>query len=183
MAGIPWKALAPALGAAAVVTLASGAAHTFEREWHLGAGLGGGMFTGESSGGPAVAAYAGYGLSDMFDLRAQLLASRHDFGSPQPTWVYSASAGVAYKLDIIRWVPWVDALVGYYRFQGGALPGGRKPDELGLSVGLGIDYAVSRSFAIGAELRYHGFVRDLPTSLSDTPYFTGLLRAEYTWGW
>ena len=33
------------------------------------------------------------------------------------------------------------------------------------------------------EFRYHGFLADPLSSLGDAPLFTGLLRAEYRWGW
>lgn len=175
--------LAAGLATFALAALASGPARAFERQWHVGATIGGGAFSSPSSAaGPAVGAYAGYGLSDMFDLRAQLTASRLAFsGASEGTWVSSASAGLAYKLDVIEWVPWADLQLGYYRIDGPA-PGDRHANDVGASLGLGIDYAFSRDLGLGAELRYHGFLRDAPTSLADTPYLTGMFRVEYTWG-
>lgn len=174
--------LAP-LAAAAFVLLTARSAHALDRQWHLGGELGFATFKGSASGvNPAATVYAAYGLSDMFDARLELTASRHEFFPNDHTGVYSASAGLAYKLDVIQWVPYAALLVGYYRF-GGAVPPGRNQNEVGASLALGLEYEMNRSFGLGAELRYHAFMGHLPTSLGDTPYFTGMLGAEYTWGW
>jgi Outer membrane protein beta-barrel domain len=174
--------LAP-LVAAALVLLTARPAHAFQRQWHLGGELGFATFKGSASSfNPAATVYAAYGLSDMFDVRLELTASRHEFFPGEHTGVYSASAGLAYKLDVIQWVPYAALLVGYYRF-GGLVPLDRNQNELGASLAGGLEYEVSRSFGVGAEIRYHAFMGDLPTSLGDTPYFTGMLGAEYTWGW
>ena len=173
---------AAALAVAAVVVLGTARAQAFERQWHLGGGLGIATLKGSSSGvNPAAGIYAAYGLSDMFDARLELLGSSHNLGGRR-TEVYSASAGIAYKIDIIQWVPYVDLMLGYYGFAGGPSPLGHS-GEPGASLGLGLDYSLSRSFAMGAQLRYHAFLRDPPTSLTQAPYFSALLRAEYTWGW
>ena len=49
----------------------------------------------------------------------------------------------------------------------------------GFSAPLGVDWALSRNFAIGLELRYHGFFSNPPTSLGEAAYYSELLRAEY----
>ncbi len=176
------KRLAAALAALGVVVLGTRHAQAFERQWHLGGGLGIATLKGsKSSVNPAMGLYAAYGLSDMFDARLELLGSSHVLGTRR-TQILSASAGLAYKIDIIQWVPYVDLLVGYYGFSGGPSPLGHY-GEPGASIGGGLDYSFSRSFAMGGQVRYHAFLRHPPQSLSDAPYFSALLRAEYTWGW
>jgi hypothetical protein len=49
----------------------------------------------------------------------------------------------------------------------------------GLSIAAGLDYRLSRSFAIGVALRQH-MVTDPNTYPSLSQAFA---RAEYTWGW
>jgi len=172
----------PALLGAAVVASA-GSAKAFERQWHVGGGLGAATFaSGDPSLGPALGVFGAYGLSDMFDARLELTASRHERASGTSVDLYSASAGVAYKIDVIEWIPYVGLLLGYYR-QAGEDPTSGDRGALGISTALGIDYALSRSVGLGLQLRYHGGLNDVPTSLTDGSYYTGLLRAEYRWGW
>src|SRR5262245_60114822 len=88
----------------AACSLSRGAC-AFERQWRLGAGVGVANGNGWSLS-PAVAAYAAYGLSDVFDARLELTARGYHVGSAQNPNALSAMAGVAYKLDVLRWVPW-----------------------------------------------------------------------------
>ena len=177
------RRLLPAAVLAIGIGLAPTQAFAFEGQWHLGGGLGVGWFAdGATSPGPVLDLHGAYGLSDYFDVKLEALGalhSRHDRG----LGLYGASAGIAYKVDVIRWIPYVGVQFGYYRLSGTDLPGELRPNELGMSVDLGMDYAVSRSFGIGVELRYHGFLSDPLASLGDAPYFSGVLRAEYRWGW
>jgi hypothetical protein len=96
--------------------------------------------------------------------------------------LYSAELGLSYKLDVLEWIPYFGLGVGYALFDG-PRPPERSESEATLSAHGGLDYAFSRSFGAGLQIAYRGFLADVPTSLSDTPYFTGLLRAEYRWGW
>lgn len=192
---VPRRALYLALGPSLALVLGlPRTAHAFENQWHLGAGLGVATLSGsEYRTGPAASLHGAYGLSDTFDLRLELLASHHtlDLGdearAAPSAELLSAAAGIAYKLDVLEWIPYVGLLGGYAAFLGDT------PSELGLSapgdqelivsVVLGIDYALSRSFGLGAQLRYTGFLSDLPDSLADAQYFALVLRAEYRWGW
>ena len=155
----------------------------FERQWHVGAGVGAAAIAEpDVKAGPVFGVHGVYGISDVFDVRASLLQSFQRYG-PEPLRVTAATAGLAYKMDVIRWVPYFGVQVGYYRLRGASPPGELRTDDAGLSLDLGIDYAVKRRFALGAELRYHGFLSDPVVSLGDSPFFTGLVRAEYRWGW
>jgi len=171
------------LGVGLALGLGPARAGAFERQWHVGGGLGAGFFSdGETHAGPLLGVHAAYGLSDMFDARVEGLAAWHSRGG-QSVELMAGSAGLAYKVDILQWIPYVGMQLGYYHLAGDDLPGELSNDELGLSVDLGLDYAYSRSFGLGAELRYHGFLSDPMSSLGDAPYFCGLLRAEYRWGY
>jgi hypothetical protein len=153
-------------------------ADAFEREWHLGAGAG--ITNGNGlSLSPAVAAYAAYGLSDVFDARLEIAARGYHVGSRQNPNALSTMAGVAYKLDVLRWVPWVGVYAGYLVFFDA--PRADLPFERGdvaLGLGAGLDYGVSRDFGLGFSLR-----SDQALSRSSASNFDALLRAEYRWGW
>jgi len=180
---VPKRAL---YGSAALVAtlLGSSPASAFERQWHLGGGLGVASFAGgEANIGPALGVHGAYGLSDMFDLRGELTGSTHTLDDGRRLNLYSASIGLAYKIDVLEWIPYVGLLVGSYIFSGDGKPANQSGGFIGVSTMLGIDYALSRSFGLGLQLRYHGGLYDPPTSLTDGAYFTGLLRAEYRWGW
>lgn len=158
-------------------------ASAFERQWHVGGG-GGVAILAEpgAKAGPLVGLHGAYGISDEFDVRVALLGSAHRLDG-EPFDLYAATAGLAYKLDVLSWIPYAGVALGYYRLGKGPRPGDLSPNEPGFSVDLGLDYAVIRHFGVGVELRYHGFLGEGFTSLGDAPYFTGLLRAEYRWGW
>jgi len=177
-----WISAFVALAALAIAPNAG----AFERQWHVGGGLGVASFvSSDLPMGPALGLHGAYGLSDMFDVRLELTGSRHEQSDGSSLDLYSATAGITYKIDVIEWIPYAGLLVGYY-WLGGENP---PPDSgaLGISTALGIDYALSRSFALGLQIRYHGNLNDPPTSLGYDDrfgsYFTGFLRAEYRWGW
>lgn len=96
----------------------------------------------------------------------------------RPATVDHAAFGVGYVIDILRWVPYIGAQGGVYRLAGGTL----ESDVFlpGLSVGAGLDYQLSRRFAIGLAGRQHFMVSQLSTYPS---YTTALLRFEYMWGY
>ncbi len=128
--------------------------------------------------GVVAAVHGAYGLSDVFDLRLQLSASRHaprgkDPASPSVT-LGQASVGVAYKLDVIEWVPYFGVRVGGLLFNQGPVPG---YDRFSPTIGgmAGVDYAFSRNFGAGAEL-----AQDLV--LPEGSVTVALARLEYRWG-
>ena len=159
-------------------------AHAFEREWHTGGGLGVTVYPHYYSVGLALGLNAAYGISDVFDLKLEVLGSYHGYSaSPRsPTEhaePYSAVAGLSYKLDVLQWIPYGALLVGYQHIAG-RLPLAepfRRDDALGALV-LGLDYAMTRNFGLGASLR----VAMPITSPSAGEAITTLLRAEYHWG-
>src|SRR5215212_3019944 len=90
-------------------------AQGFEREWHLGAAAGVANGT-QLSLSPALGAYAAYGLSDVFDARVEVTARGYNLGSRANPNALSAMVGLAYKLDVLRWVPWAGVYAGYLGF-------------------------------------------------------------------
>lgn len=130
------------------------------------------------SASPAIAAYAAYGLSDVFDARLELTARGYHLGSAQNPNALSAMAGLAYKLDVLRWVPWAGVYAGYLNFleaPPASVP--FKQRDVALGLGLGLDYAFSRQVAAGVTLRF-----DQALTRSSTNTFDALLRVEYRWG-
>lgn len=182
------------LAAALFVVALPRTASAFERQWHLGAGLGWVVPKDAYTSGPAVALHLAYGISDMFDARVEVRSSLHDLEAPASSAsaeeralgggrnsFSQAMVGLAYKVDVIEWVPYLGVRAGYYRF--GATPPlakfpiGKEYARQGGSLGtmLGVDYAFSRSAAIGAEVDYD-------TLLPRGGAFSASLHVEYRWG-
>ncbi len=171
-------ALVLGVGSSLALYGAPRSAHAFEREWHLGGGAGVAGGNGLALS-PALAAYAAYGLSDVFDARLELTARGYHFGSEQNPNALSAMVGVAYKLDVLRWVPWAGVYAGYLAF----LEAPRqdltfKQRDVALGFGVGLDYGFSRQLGVGITFR-----SDDALGRSDSSSFEALLRAEYRWGW
>ena len=55
----------------------------------------------------------------------------------------SASLGLAYKIDVFRWVPYVALLGGYYHYGGARGPDGEHGSVAGASAEVGLDYLVT----------------------------------------
>jgi hypothetical protein len=173
-----------ALLAAGAAFLVPGRAEAFERQWHVGGGIGVTAYPHHFSAGPALGLNAAYGISDVFDLKLELLGSYHTFREDprlprQNAEPYSAVAGVSYKLDVLQWIPYGALLVGYQHIAG-SLPLARpfRHDDALATLVVGLDYALSREWGLGASLR----TDFLLTSSEMGGAFTTLLRAEYHWG-
>lgn len=171
-------ALVLGVGLALGLSVLPRVASAFEREWHLGAGAG--VSNGEGLAlSPALAAYAAYGLSDVFDARVELTARGYHFGSEQNPNALSAMVGVAYKLDVLRWVPWAGVYAGYLTFlDPPPAKSAFKRNGVLLGLGLGLDYAFTRKFGVGVTLHLDDALGQPRAST-----FDALLRAEYRWGW
>jgi hypothetical protein len=153
-------------------------AHAFEREWHLGGGVGGALVPTYPLG-LAANVYAAYGLSDAFDVRAELWASFHEGTLPNGV-VSKASYGsgklaLTYKIDVIQWIPWVGVGAGVLTAGTGGAPFDSAQATLGAIAGL--DYAWTRNFGLGL-----CFSLDYGFTDANT-YGAGFLRAEYHFGW
>src|SRR3954470_12003559 len=87
----------------AAACLAPRHARAFEREWHVGGGVGFTAYPSYYGLGPSLGLHAAYGLSDVFDLKLELLGASHSYqanaASPSERGAsYSAVAGLSYKL-------------------------------------------------------------------------------------
>jgi hypothetical protein len=168
---------------AVAATSVSASAGAVERENQIGLELGVPMLvingnkntvaTGTSAG-----LHYTYGLSDAFNLVADADSGVLFLGVPKPATLTHADVGLAYVLDVLRWVPWGSAEVGGYGLTGDSIGGGTFLPGAALAVGL--DYRFDRSWAAGIVIREHLFF----TNLNLFPSLTeGFLRVGYTWGW
>ena len=154
-------------------TLVTSSARAFERQWHFGAGLGAASPSGGYDTGIALGAHAAYGLSDVFDLRLELQSSKND-AAELPVWFHGGRFGLAYKLDVIQWIPYGGVSGGGFvvAWNGGAL---LRPSA-GAFVGL--DYAASRHVGLGVI-----GAGDYVFVDSGVTLVTVLVRGEYRFGW
>ena len=190
--------LRPALAAtafAAATLLAASPSLAFERQWHAGASLGYTALMGSHATlhGIGGGLHLTYGLSDALNLIAEVNVSNHfsrlgdapvdDTGKPTGTpatrlphtLLASGALGVGYVFDVLQWVPYVGAMVGAADI---VTPVGSSV-RLNLQVPFGLDYSISRSFAVGVGGRYQMMIGGAALEHG----LTGLLRAEYVWGY
>lgn len=168
----------------AVLLLVPKRAMAYERQWHAGASFGYGLVhvydtTASGLGGGL---HLTYGLNDAFNMMLEVDATIHP-GSD--LLVAGAAVGPAYVLDVLQWVPYFGLLVGandvWYRGEdcGTADLPPCHAAHLGIGVPVGLDYQVTRSFAIGAQVRYTILLLGDSSPIS---YLTAFARAEYVWG-
>lgn len=160
------------LAAAFAVTLSAPHARAFEREWHLGGGLGAAA-ANHYTLGPALNLYGAYGLSDVFDLRVEVAVSRHAT-TPEPAVLYGAKLALAYKIDVIQWIPYLAVSAGYLGVTERVAPFTLGQPTVGLLAGL--DYAVTRNFGLGIAGSYDYAFHP------GAGYANAFLRAEYRFG-
>lgn len=178
----------PVLLSAAALSLAAlltpSRADAYERQWHAGAGLGYAMLAdGGSYPGIGASLHIAYGLTDAFNVLAELNTATHPGGD---LMFLGASAGASYVIDIVQWVPHIGLTVGAYdtmRLAPCDAAGQRACNigHFGVSVPFGLDYLFSRSFAAG----FAGKYTLLLPGAGDDPgsYFTAFARAELIWGY
>jgi hypothetical protein len=179
-----------ALFAALFAILLPRAAAAYEHQWHVGVGFGYSLLAGEDppdqpDAGPTYHGLGGnlhvtYGLTDAFNAMAQVDFTGYSGGE---LVVGSASIGAGYVIDILEWVPYVGLMVGGYQlaasFDACDAPGAScGATRLGLSVPIGLDYQISRSFAVGVQGRYHLLLGNEVAHI-----LTAFARAEYIWGY
>jgi len=178
------SAVFPAMLLSVAGCLVTAPARSFEGQWHLGAGAAMMSFKGDSNYSmPALALHAAYGISDMFDARLELgegipLSS----GSSNRSLGYAESI-IAYKLDIIEWIPWAGVGLGGFFASGGLQGLGREPVQPAASLWLGLDYAYSRQWGVGAFVAMHSFVADSARSSLRYAATNFGIRFERRFGW
>lgn len=185
------KAYVLAAAVASTVVFASSTSSAVERQHHVGIAPQLSVLViddkSTASVGGGLALHYTYGVNDTFNLvveaSSSAVARNQQQDTPEtprtrPGGVDHGAFGVGYVIDVLQWVPYLCVLGGVYRLYDGTLP-----ETLflpGLSVGAGLDYQLSRSFAIGLAAREHLMLSKLQTYPS---YTTVLLRGEYMWGW
>ncbi|AUX41471.1 hypothetical protein SOCE26_028840 [Sorangium cellulosum] len=177
-------ALLTAAALALAALLAPSRADAFERQWHAGASIGYAMLA-DSGTYPGIGGslHLSYGLTDAFNALVELNTASHPGGD---FMFLGASAGAAYVIDILQWVPYVGLMTGAYDGVRLAPCGAYgEPDchnpQFGVSVPFGIDYAFSRDFAAG----FAGKYTLLLPGEGEGPgsYLTAFVRAEFLWGY
>lgn len=172
-----------ALLAGLVGILVPRAAGAFEHQWHLGADAGYSVLLngqGASLHGFGGGLHLTYGLSDTLNLLVLGDVTVHPAtqleGQPVDGVILAGgSVGVGYVFDILQWVPYVGAAVGGAYAIGPTDSGPR----LTLAIPFGLDYQLSRSFAIGAAGEYKLLFLD-PAGPGQR--ISAFIRAEYIWG-
>ncbi len=200
--------LRPSLAAsfAALALLAPSPSFAFERQWQLGGSVGYTALMGPRATlhGLGGGLHLTYGLTDALNLMADVNVSSHfsrldsapvdESGKPTgamaatlPSTLFASGAvGVGYVVDVLQWVPSIGGLVGVADLVDTSGACGATPEapchslRLNLQVPFGLDYAISRSFAVGVGGRYQMLVGG-PTGLMHG--LSGVLRAEYVWGY
>ncbi len=176
------RLLAPALGLSLALLLPR-EARAFQHQWHVGADAGySALITapGATLHGFGGGLHLTYGLSDTLNLLVTGDVTVHpasrDKGLPVDGFVLAGgNLGVGYVFDILQWVPYVGATAGGYYAIGPTDSGPR----LALAIPFGLDYQISRSFAVGAAGEYKLLLLD---ALGTSQRISGFLRAEYIWG-
>jgi hypothetical protein len=174
---------------AAVLAFAFGRqAGAVEQEHHFGVDLGLGILTISDKKAPDIGAGAGfhytYGITDQFNLIAEVQYSRVAWSAPSPTDppthpanAWNADVGAAYVLDVLRWIPYFGALGGAYVLDGGTIPGNLVLP--GAEVVVGLDYLLTPVWSVGVEGSEHFLFTDMALYTS----FTNVVaRAEFIWG-
>jgi hypothetical protein len=117
------------------------------------------------------ALYAKYGMNDWFNVVAEVSGSGHP---AKNTVLVGGRVGAEYVFDILRWVPYVGGLAGSAVV---FTSGNSVSPRLDLEVPFGLDYQLSRSFAVGGVGKLELLIgSDLRTAVG------GFLRAEYFFG-
>jgi hypothetical protein len=177
-----------AAAALVCVLCAPRVAEAFERSQGFGldAGLAVLSVSGQSAEmGVSYGLHYSIALNDQFDFVAEAGGSIVDLDpivaamapTNRPAMIWNADAGVIYKLDIVRFVPYFGALAGGYILNGGSLLSTQV--QPGAELAVGADYLISRRWAVGLAIREHF----LFTDLGDYPsYLTVTARLELTWG-
>jgi hypothetical protein len=160
-------------GVGIATCFAASPARAFERQWHFGGGFGMASPTGIADLGPALSLYGAYGLSDVFDLRLELQGSNHDYSQGRLSFM-QARGGIAYKIDVIQWIPYVGVSAGSCLVTW-PLGTGTAPSFGGFG---GLDYAFSRHVGLGM------FVAADYVLFNPTQFVaSGFVRGEYRFGW
>lgn len=176
-------ALATGSSLALLALAAPREAGAFERQWHAGADAGYSVLLNPA--GAALHGFGGgvhltYGLSDTVNLLVLADATVHPATTHKRLPVdglvlAGGSIGFGYVFDVLQWVPYVGATAGAYYAAGPTDSGIR----LAVQIPFGLDYQLSRSFAVGVAGEYKLLLLD---AAGVSQRISAFLRAEYIWG-
>jgi hypothetical protein len=173
-----------------VSLLTPATASAFEHQHHLGVDGGVAFISIDqkptlSVGGGGGVHYT-YGLSDAFNFLAEgafcpvALQEDPEPKHNRPTMIENLGVGIAYTLDVVRWIPYFGVLASGFTLHGGSIEGVRV--NAGATLAVGLDYQVTRGpkhLSVGLAVRQHFIFSDF----ADYPSYTQIfLRAEYVWG-
>lgn len=165
------------------IALAARPAGAFERQWHVGASAGYSPYInpqGVTLHGFGGGLHLTYGISDTINALVLADVTVHpattaDRKPVDGLILAGGSVGLGYVFDILQFVPYIGAAAGGYYAIDPVAPGPR----LALTVPFGLDYQISRSFAVGVAGEYKLLFLD-PAGTGQR--FGAYLRAEYIWG-
>jgi hypothetical protein len=162
-----------------LVCAAPGVARAGDGDSALSVGVGAGTFTmpGEeedetiapTAGGLVIVTYE-RGFSEALSWRVE--ASGAAYGGGGLSWSGAAAAGLVYRFDVLKYVPYGLVELGASYVGGGPVPS--PVFDPVVEVGGGLDILQSRTRSYGFEARVSGFAGDT-TLLS--------ISGRYTWRW
>jgi hypothetical protein len=126
--------------------------------------------------GPVLELQGGRGIAESWLLVGSL------GGSLQPAAdfsVWNAGLGVAWRWDVIQWVPEVALQLRIYEFLGSGAPSSLDGFELGASATLGIDRLLTRNWAVGVAGQGHALFT--AADQLRLPMLDASLRVRYQW--
>ena len=157
------------------------AAHAGDGENALSAGVGYGTFwtdvededeTASPTAGGVVTATFERGFTDYASWRVRAVGGLYAGGGTSMTGL--ATAGLSYRFDVLKYVPYVAVGVGALVRGGGPFDG--TDVEPALEIGGGVDWLRSRSRSIGLDVAVTGFAFDTTTLIAT-------LRTTWRWGY
>lgn len=157
----------------AAILLGSFQVAASEGQWRLGAGAGVVVPPDLSLPlGPEAAAWLSFGLLESFDLTLHTSLTTYREDSARKTLLV-AEPSVLYKLDILRWVPYVGVGAGWAQHWERGSSGAFVFDGI-----VGVDYLLSRRWSARSEYRA-SFIADA----ADVPLSHLLFGVGFHWGY
>jgi len=186
------RALFSLLAPLVLIAATSSEASAYERQWQAGFSAGYVHFMNRQGTAVTPSVLPGfgasfsltYGLSDAWNLIGHIDTSVHPGGAP--VVAYGGGAGVAYVIDVVRWVPWLGVTVGGYGVSAldpcvATTDAPCTNGRLGLSLPFGLDYQLSRRFSIGFGGRYGLLLFGNQNKVDQT--VSVMARFQYIWGY
>jgi hypothetical protein len=168
--------------ALAAMTATAARAAAGEDEWQLSArlGLASVDVDGRSPLGELVGADLEYGITDAWALRLTVGSGFHSVDAVPKSALPGgtvrtnmALAGVTYAVDVLRLVPYIETGIGVISFGGAVQTPGTTLDA---ELGIGVDYLVTRHWALGGLLHYQFTPAQLfgsPMDFGGTSFYFG----------